>query len=794
MTSASLLLLFTCLVLLPPVVTQPAAPGAGPNSVIHVVIIGGTGDLAQKYLWRGFFELFQERHGKDVWYKFYGSSRGSSDEEAPKLLTILNTKLTCVDSRTCEEQKSKFINQTQYFQLKTEHDYQQLAKHLHESARDKYGKEIGRVFYLSLPPRAYLRVSNLIHQHCRPENDSTWIRLVLEKPFGHNKETALNMTKVLTSQFQEDEIYRVDHYLGKGVVKHILPLRAMNRENLDELLNRNHVERVEISMLETVGLKGRVDFYDQYGVICDVMQNHMLEMMTLIAMDLPVNISDSDQIKDNKLRLIKQIVKVQGRSLLTAQYDNYQVDGAQESGNSNFSSETATFAAAVLNINSPRWQGIPFILVSGKKLKERVSYIRIIFKNSVFNLANSRPFADERTMLQQLVFHIEHGSESEPAIFASRSLATLNIPNSLTFHAKTLSKTIYQQPADDILSFCLTNNVDAYTAVIVNILDGRHEHFVGSDHLLSLWDVWSGVLSTESMAAPRLYNPSQSDSQLAFSLKADTLTYNVKLTKNVINAIDNDNHLKIKVKPSEFLDGKLVVSDTDDVISSMSGDIRTLVERAVEERGMAHVAFSGGRTAQGLFRYLAQQGSDLPWAYVHIWLVDERCVAMSDHQSNFDSLQQNLLSFVNIPYLNVHPMWVETAGRICEIGDRADQLYEASLRHWLPNLQFDLIVLGVGTDGHTASLFPGQASLGERSRLAVRSTAPHSDVTHRITMTYTTINSAWNVFILVTGEGKHDIIQVIQSSEADKNNFPILGVQPKHGNVTWYMDDNCFYG
>lgn len=537
-----------------------------------------------------------------------------------------------------------------------------------------------------------------------------------------------------------------------------------------------------------------MDFYDQYGVICDVMQNHMLEMMTLITMDLPANISDSVQIKDNKLRLIKQIGKVQGRSLLTAQYDNYQLDGAEETGNSNFSSATATFAAAVLNINNPRWRGTPFILVSGKKLKERVSYIRIIFKKSVFNLASSRPYADERAMLQQLVFHVEHGSESEPAIYVSKSIAPINIPNSLTFQTKAISTTIYQQSVDDMLSFTLTNNVDAYTAVIANILDGRSEHFVGSEHLLSLWNVWSGILSMESRATPRLYDPSHSDSQLAFSLTGDTLTYYMKSTTHIINAIDNnDSHLKINVK-SSFLGVKLVVSDTESVISALLGDIKAVVVRAVEERSVAHVAFSGGRTSQRLFRSLAQQGSDLPWADVHIWLVDERCVSMSDQRSNFDSLQQNLLSFINIPYLNVHPMWVETSGRICEPADRADVLYEETLLHWMPNQQFDLILLGVGIDGHTASLFPGQASIGERSRLAVRSAAPGDDVTHRITLTYTTINSARNIFILVTGEEKHEIIHMIQNSDADKNKFPVLGVEPRHGNVTWYMDNNCFYG
>lgn len=250
---------------------------------VSVVVVGGTGDLAKKYLWQGFFSLYVDNVSSGNTFSFICGGLSQADWATPVFFEILKG-LSClkeVSQERCALLKEQFLRLSQYRQLKTLEQYQDLNKQIEQELRQEGMMEAGRLFYLSVPAFAYADVADKINSSCRPAGGA-WLRVVLEKPFGHDLRSAQVLTAQLKGSLKEEEMYRIDHYLGKQVqsthsvhssgnlwlrfhfrvfvlekaVAKILPFRMDNHRFLDPVWNKHHIERVEIVVKETLDVKG----------------------------------------------------------------------------------------------------------------------------------------------------------------------------------------------------------------------------------------------------------------------------------------------------------------------------------------------------------------------------------------------------------------------------------------------------------------------------------------------------------------------------------------------------------
>jgi len=244
-----------------------------------------------------------------------------------------------------------------------------------------------RFFYLSLPPSVFLVSATMLGKTCKTQNG--YNRIVIEKPFGRDLVTFKKLSFGLSKVFGKDEIFRIDHYIGKEVVQNLLVLRFAN-VILEPLWNRNTIKSVQIIFKEELGVEGRGGYFDSYGIIRDVMQNHLLQILALIAMEPPVSLSPTD-IRNEKIKVLKSIEPVKMEDIVVGQYKGKVVNGERFPGYREDptvadDSITPTFAACVLKVKNRRWDGVPFFLESGKALDERLAEIRINFNDVPANL------------------------------------------------------------------------------------------------------------------------------------------------------------------------------------------------------------------------------------------------------------------------------------------------------------------------------------------------------------------------------------------------------------------------
>ncbi|EDQ84934.1 uncharacterized protein MONBRDRAFT_29733 [Monosiga brevicollis MX1] len=250
-------------------------PGEASTSCTNVILLGATGSLAKKYLWQAFFELAatQPQHS----FAFFGAARAAPADGEALLRTILSERIHCSDLiEACDsEMLDAFRQPVRYAQLKKDADFEALGKRL-QSLSDRASCDA--LVYLSIPPGAYISTAASVSQHLRPKGAGQ-IKIVIEKPFGSNTESAVELGQGLHEQFAEEQIYRIDHYLGKRGVAQIVPFVHHNAHALHRLDIQRVLSHVAVHMFETEDCEGRTRFFDEYGIIRDVMQNHLTEVM-----------------------------------------------------------------------------------------------------------------------------------------------------------------------------------------------------------------------------------------------------------------------------------------------------------------------------------------------------------------------------------------------------------------------------------------------------------------------------------------------------------------------------------
>ncbi|XP_004863713.1 GDH/6PGL endoplasmic bifunctional protein isoform X1 [Heterocephalus glaber] len=767
---------------------------------VSIVLLGATGDLAKKYLWQGLFQLYLDEVGKDHSFSFHGAAL-TAPEQGWKLMAKALESLSCPSDMApshCAELKDQFLRLSQYRQLKTAEDYRTLSKDIEAQVKQEDLREAGRIFYFSVPPFAYVDIARNINSSCRP-GPGAWLRVVFEKPFGHDHLSAQQLATELGSFFQEEEMYRVDHYLGKQAVAQILPFRDQNRKALDGLWNRHHVERVEIIMKETVDAEGRISFYEEYGVIRDVLQNHLTEILMLVAMELPLNVSSSAAVLQHKLEAFRGLRGLNKGSAVVGQYQAYSAQARRELQKpEGFHSLTPTFAGVLVHVDSLRWEGVPFTLMSGKALDERVGYVRVLFKNQAFCIQHERHWAPEQSpcLPRQIIFHIGHGELSHPAILVSRNLFRPSLPaHSWAEVQERPGLRVLGRPLSDFYAYSPLRERDAYSILLSHIFHGRKESFITTENLLASWDFWTPLLDSLAHEVPRLY-PGGADTGclLDLELNGGHLSFSQQQPEQLVPGPGS------APKPSDFQvlraryrESPLISAWPEELISRLASDIEASALQAVQHFGKFHLALSGGSSPIALFQQLAMGHYSFPWAHTHLWLVDERCVPLSDPDSNFQGLQAHLLQHIRLPYYNIHPMPVHLHQRLCAEEDQGAQTYAGEISALVANSSFDLVLLGMGTDGHTASLFPQSPTGLDGEQLVVLTQSPFRPH-QRMSLSLPLINRAKKVAVLVMGRTKRDITMLVSRVGQEPRKWPISGVLPSSGQLVWYMDYEAFLG
>jgi glucose-6-phosphate 1-dehydrogenase len=357
---------------------------AGPSGL---VIFGVTGDLSRKKLMPAVYDL-ANRGLLPPGFGLVGFARREWDDQDFEQVVhdaVKQYSRTPFDEDVWNQLASgiRFVSG----EFDDASAFTRLKATLEELDRDR-GTMGNHAFYLSIPPKSFPEVTERLRDSGLAEQvDGQWRRVVIEKPFGSDLKTARELNEVVESVFPPDSVFRIDHYLGKETVQNILALRFAN-QLYEPIWNANYVDHVQITMAEDVGVGGRAGYYDGIGAARDVIQNHLLQLLALMAMEEPVSFDAADlRAEKEKVLSAVRLPKDLGAHTARGQYSGgwsggEKVIGFLEEDGMNPQSTTETFAAIRLDIGTRRWAGVPFYLRTGKRLGRRVTEIAVVFKRA----------------------------------------------------------------------------------------------------------------------------------------------------------------------------------------------------------------------------------------------------------------------------------------------------------------------------------------------------------------------------------------------------------------------------
>ncbi len=351
-----------------------------------LVIFGGAGDLSQRKLMPSLYNLFTEDELPEA-FSILAFDRLDLDDKGYRLLMEQAVK-SAFQSPIDENKWETFSRRLSYFQFRFERDgdFEGLRERIDQiTVRTSKGTR-AVIYYMAVPPQVVpLAVERLKAHDLAKGLYAT--KIVVEKAFGEDRKSAGDLNKILIDAFDENQIYRIDHYLAKEPVDNIIFFRFSNTI-FEEVWNRRYVDNVQITVAEDIGIEHRGAFYEKAGVVRDIVQNHMLQIVALTAMEAPIGFT-ADFIRDEKVRIIRSIRPLDGdyidRFIVRGQYgpgviDGHEVRGYREEPNVSPLSNAPTFFAGKLYVDNLRWAGVPFYVRTGKRLPKRVTEICIQFK------------------------------------------------------------------------------------------------------------------------------------------------------------------------------------------------------------------------------------------------------------------------------------------------------------------------------------------------------------------------------------------------------------------------------
>ena len=441
------------------------------------VIIGGTGDLARRKLLPSLYRLVTERGIADQAIVLgVGTSNLTEKEFRDDARTAL------VESGLTADQLGSWCDDIIFYhRISREPDaYEQLAKRIHELESEQ-GLPGNRAFYLALPPQIFPTAIEGLG-NAGLNGGPGWCRLVIEKPFGHDLESAHELNELVHRHFDESQVYRIDHYLGKETVQNLLVLRLAN-PFFERAWNRDHIDQVQVTVAEDIGIGSRSRFYESAGATRDIVQNHLAQVLSLVAMEAPVAFN-ADEVRNEKLRVLRSIRPIEQDDVVFGQYGAGNIGSARvpayrDEEGVDHESSTETYVAMRLHMDTWRWQGVPFYLRTGKRLPQRLTEIRITF----------RP--------PPVCFF--HGEDDQCTAEPNVLVVTLQPDEGFDF------KFDMKAPGEDMrvegqsLRFrhdeVFEPLPDAYQTLLYDIMEGDQTLFVRSDEVEASWSLFDPLLA-----------------------------------------------------------------------------------------------------------------------------------------------------------------------------------------------------------------------------------------------------------------------------------------------------------
>ncbi len=420
-----------------------------------IVIMGATGDLSLKKLFPAIYGLLRlNKIGGNFGIIAVARKPYTQDE----FFDLAKVNIKTSNNSLLEFLKSKVY----YFSMdfNDKNAYEKLRKVILEKESENNTKG-NRLFYLATLPEHFSSIVKNLKANSLTDQNKGWCRVVFEKPFGEDEKTAMELNREISKAFDEKQIFRIDHYLGKELVKSLVVLRSAN-VFFGTLWSSKHVDHVQINLLEDFGIGKRGNYYDKYGALKDVFQNHVLQLLSLVSMELPQNM-DAKCIRDEKVKALKKVA-VEKEDVVLGQYKGYcSEEGVRKD------SKTETFFAARLFVKNNTWHGTPFYVRSGKNLKHKFSSIYIQFKNSEKN------FLESEIKPNYLLIQIQ----PESGILLCINTRSPHDKNSISQVKMTFCHECTYGP----------NTLEAYESLIKDCLEGDQSAFIRQDEVEASWKI-----------------------------------------------------------------------------------------------------------------------------------------------------------------------------------------------------------------------------------------------------------------------------------------------------------------
>ena len=454
-----------------------------------MVIFGASGDLAHIKIFPALYSLWEDGFFPDNFF-IVGFARTKLDDGIFRKTIFDSLNVNCRKKPVDEEEFSSFSKHVFYLTSKYDDDssYHELGGFIGSKAKE-YNMPKNVVYYLSTPPSVYINVINGI-ENAKLTSDEYkgegFSRIVIEKPFGYDYESAKKLNGKILSVFKEEEVYRIDHYLGKETVQNILAFRFANAI-FEPIWNNKFIDHIQISALESIGVGFRAGYFDKAGIIRDMMQNHMMQLLSLVAIE-PPPLPDADDLRNEKVKLLKSVRPLSLNDIknytVRGQYDrgiigNKQVLSYKEEEGVPPDTFTETYAAMKLFIDNYRWAGVPFYLRSGKRLKIHKTEIAIFFKKLPYSLFAK--IGIENIKQNSIIITIQ--------------------PNegiAINFGAKTPGFKLDIEPVNMVFNYKSSFKLsppDAYERLIYDVIVGDQTLFARYDDMLIAWQLITSIIN-----------------------------------------------------------------------------------------------------------------------------------------------------------------------------------------------------------------------------------------------------------------------------------------------------------
>jgi len=442
------------------------------------VIFGGTGNLSLTKLFPALYHLLVKKNLKDVCQVLGVATKDISDEGFRE-----KAREALITAGFSKEEVDLWCDSSVHYQSlgKSPENYSPLAARI-KSLEEEHNIKGNRVFYLALPPPSFPTVIKGIGESGLNKSPG-WVRIVVEKPFGEDLSSAQELNRLLHRYFEESQIYRIDHYLGKETVQNLLIFRFANTI-FESLWSRDRIESIQITVAESIGIEGRASYYDRAGALRDIVQNHLAQLLTLIAMEVPA-VFDADSIRSEKVKVLHSIPGIRPENVVFGQYEkgsivNKEVLGYREEPGAASDSSTETYVALRLEIDNWRWQGVPFYIRTGKRLPRRMTQVVIDFRH--LPICMFKPYSSCQIHSNRLLITLQPDEGFHVFFDVKEPEEPLRLKTeSLHFHYKEAFGPL----------------PDAYQTLILDILEEDQTLFVRADEVEASWQLFTPLLEKD---------------------------------------------------------------------------------------------------------------------------------------------------------------------------------------------------------------------------------------------------------------------------------------------------------